>query len=49
MDRYNHIYLLLKRFGHDAAKAVKIVIAARRKDKYARQWIGIAFAQRRSL
>ncbi len=35
------IYRLLKRQGHDPAKAAEIILDAKRGDKHARRWIGI--------
>lgn len=36
---YPHIYAMLKRQGHDPAKAEEILLDAHRGDKHARQWI----------
>lgn len=44
--KYLHIYKLLKAAGHDAAKAAEIVLDARRRDEFSRQWIGVLFHQR---
>lgn len=38
-DRYLRVYQALKRQGHDAAKAIEIILDARRGDEYALMWI----------
>ena len=44
--RFRHIYHLLHKAGHTGAKACEIILSASRKDKHARQWIAVCFAQR---
>jgi len=44
--KFPHTYKLLKTEGHTPAKAVEILLAARRGDKQARCWIVIFFRNR---
>lgn len=37
--RYTRIYRALKNAGHDAAKAIEILLEAHRGDKYSLRWI----------
>ena len=37
--RYRRVYKMLIAYGHDATKALEIVLDARRKDKHALCWI----------
>lgn len=46
-EKYPRIYGLLKEAGHSAAKALEIVIDAKRGDRFARGWIGLLFKYRR--
>lgn len=41
------IYSLLKKQGHDPAKAAEILLDAKRGDKHALKWIGLLFIQRK--
>lgn len=38
-DRYPRVYSALKRQGHDAAKAIEIILEARRGNRHALMWI----------
>lgn len=46
--KYAHAYRALKALGFSAFKSAEIVLDARRRDKHARQMIGLAFKLRRS-
>lgn len=37
--KYRRIYRMLKNFEHSAAKAIEIILDAKRGDKIAMQWI----------
>jgi len=48
MQNYPQIYRMLKRNGHSPAKAVEILLDAKRGDAYALQWITTLFRIRHS-
>ncbi len=38
-QRYRRIYFMLKRHGHDAAKAIEIILDCTRRDPWAMRWV----------
>lgn len=46
MNRYPRIYAMLKRLGHGPAKAIEIILDAKRKDRFALNWIRLARSSR---
>ena len=46
-ERYPRIYRLLKRAGHDPAKAIELLLDAMRGDEWALRWIKMLHSHRR--
>ena len=37
--KYSRVYRALKNAGHDAAKAIEIILSAKRRDAHALRWV----------
>lgn len=46
---HSQIYALLKKSGHSPAKVAEIILDARRGDKIACRWIGLAYKARDTI